>query len=241
MPEEANSPSPTWSRRIRKHVPAFIVAVLALIVGTLILVYVFGVGREHRNSSEPSTAPSAPAKTKPKNRADEIAGRGFWLESPDVFTPVPDDFDLYTVQLDPLEGDVEALTPRELVDDATQYTDETFFIVGRITNEIVRRSEHGLGREITIVGNDPSAVAVIGAPDDAISTCCHANGDVIFALVRLAAIGNVHFPGSPVARAAYVVTPNDVGAVMNDVSFPIDPKIVGSHAIRARAEAARRR
>jgi hypothetical protein len=214
--------------------------VIVAVIAAAILGTWAAVRSSDGNGPSSTGLPGPTPSPTPKNRADEIGAREFWIHPPEVFEPVPDTFDPEVVNLG-LEGiDVEAYTPRELADDAAQYRylqDHVFFIVGRVIDTAFRKSAFGLGREVFIVGRDNSAVAVIGAPNNAVSTCCYDRGQVVYAVVHLAALGDARI-GGRTRQAVYVVTTDDYAADISTVDFPITN--IGSRAIRTRAIESRR-
>ena len=186
----------------------------------------------------------------PKSRAEEVKTRDFWASPPQMYKDIPGTFADNTVSLDFSGSDVRAITPAELVETLPSYSilyeGEIFFIVGRVLESAIRPSAFGLGREIVLAGKTDAPVAVVGTPYDASDSSSYERGQVIYALVGVAALGDarVSRPGSELRRTVYLVTSNgDVnsldGPAITPVRFPIARGAIGSEAIRSRAVAVR--
>jgi hypothetical protein len=167
-----------------------------------------------------------------------------------MFADIPDTFDSESVSLDFSGSDVMAFAPAELIEELSTYSDlyegRVFFIVGRVLQSAVRPSAFGLGREIVLTAKSGGSVAVVGTPYNPTDSCCYRRGQVIYALVSPAALGDARIGhGNALRRAVYVVTSSgdETGLdspTITAVSFPIRRFEIGSDAIRSRATEVRR-
>jgi hypothetical protein len=231
--------------------PARLATTTAVIGGLIVAAVVAIVVIVSRDDSPPITAPTIPSAGRTggvsqspvapaKNRGDEIESRDFWLHEPEVYGPVPESFDTDVVNLNVFGSDVSAFLPGELADAVAQFDfyakDYTLFIVGKVIETAIHQSSFGLEREVVVVDDDGSTAAVIGAPSDAVDTCCFRPGDVVYALVRVAALGDARIAGTKVRRVVYVVLTRDYEASIETVSFPIHSASEISKEITSRAE-----
>jgi hypothetical protein len=249
--ENGHEPQKSVLDRVLRHPWWLGIGGLLALVGLVFLI-LFGFGVVG-GSDKPTPVtvvtvaghPVSPAKDA-KSRGDEIESREFWTHPPEMFAPVPKSFATDTVNISIYDnGDVAAYSPSDLADTALQYPDlvegRTFFIVGRVVDTAVRPSEFGLNRELIVVGANQTAAAVIGSPAGNLGIDEIGIGDVVYVVVRIAAVGDGRVAADRrVRRIVYVVTPDDSEPDVHKVDFPIGPTGIGSLSIRTLANASRR-
>jgi hypothetical protein len=143
----------------------------------------------------------------PDNAMEQIEQRSFWLAPPETL----DDADVeigYTTEV--LGGDVTAVTPRDLVEDPANYEGSSVYLVGKVVATQGFKVDEGyysgevshISQEYRIKGTAPGFDAYIGTDPENFAQI----GDVIYALGRLAAVGESRAFRGGSFRTAYFLT-----------------------------------
>jgi hypothetical protein len=120
-------------------------------------------------------------------------------------------------QADVSNGDVNAYTPRELAEDGPLYEGDALYVVGRVVAQRERKSDNGIDREFQILGKDPGYDAFVGGNALASSVDI---GVIVFALGRIAAVGETSIRRGRRVQTVYVLALSDPGD-LGDIG-PVD-------------------
>ncbi|MDQ4144924.1 MAG: hypothetical protein M3198_14535 [Actinomycetota bacterium] len=227
-----------WWRKLEHPAWAGGGVILATLVGIVSIALTRSSGDEEGGVFRPASAVPT-AATSPRNVLEQIEQSDVWLEPPTVFESadgsesgeagVP--WNVAAVQL----GDVIALTPEELVDDGLRYEGAPIYIVGRVSNRRSVPTGFGLEEELELLGRD-GTVAYVGSAGSLFG----AEGDLIFALGRLAALGRAQVGDGRAARAAYFLAMEPDGGGNYDIGLVRGLGLDLSPAIRDAARRATR-
>jgi hypothetical protein len=189
-----------WWQKLLEH-PAWAgVSGIAAVLGLLAL-FLAGGGDD----------PGMPTQldAPPETLSEHIERSDVWVDPPRMF----ESFD------DPLEvpgageravaavsrGDVVAKTPEELADDAFIYENVPIYLVGRVADVRGVPPELGIFNELELKAGDGS-VAYVGA-----GFFDGSEGDVVYALGRIAAIGRTRLSSGATEDATYFLAVNSGG------------------------------
>lgn len=175
---------PLWST-ISAH--PMVVAIVGGVIVLLIGAYVFGIGRSD-GSSSPAATPGTDST--PDNVMEEVAARPFWASAPRLYDDAAgqrssDDNNISEGSVS--EGDVVAVTPRDLIERASRYAGKSVYLVGKVAAQEDLNTKHGLTTEYHLRGDEPGFDAYIAQDDERVVRA--PNGGVVYALGRLAAAG----------------------------------------------------
>jgi hypothetical protein len=193
--------------------------IIAAVIAGLVLFYGFGIGdSDPSGPSGPSGATSRPTvEDSSDNAIEEVAVRSFWVAPPETFDGADEPTDQKaTVEL----GDVRAADPKYLIENAPDWAaeGEPVYLVGKIVAGQQPSSEHGIGYETRVRGVDRGFDVWVGTDDGPIG----AEGDVIYALGRVAARGETTTPSGRRVRTGYffALDTAEVGIVYLDNHGP---------------------
>ncbi len=171
-----------------------------------------------------------------KNRAEDAGGqadtatavcrRPFWAETPSLYGVS------FERHADPafsglsseLDGEVVAVSVEELVQEAVEYAGEPVFVVGRVARNDLIDADETIGREVRLMGQDPTYAVVVTA--DAILGEAR-EGEIVADNVFVAARGVGRFTGS--SRTV------DVAYALGFAPAPVDLDYRESRAIQRQA------
>lgn len=226
-----------WWRKLGHPAWAGVGVILATLIGIASIALTTSSGGDESGVIPASPVPTAAAS--PRNVLEQIEQSDVWVEPPTVFGSVDDPasgaagvpWDVAAVQL----GDVIALTPEELVDEGIRYEGAPIYIVGRVSNRRSLPTDFGLEEELELLGRD-GTVAYVGSAGSLFG----AEGDLIFALGRLAALGRAEVAAGRRARAAYFLAMEPGGGGNYDIGLVRGLGLDLSPAIRDAARRATR-
>lgn len=170
------------------------------VVGLILLVLTRGGGERLPISEGP-----------PRSLLEQIEQNDLWVEPPTIFDSADDTFSFpgetawSVAAVD--AGDVVALTPEELIDEAVRYEGVPIYIVGRVQDARTVADDFGVDQELQLVDADGSIAYVASRSPSG------AEGSIIFALGRVAAIGQTRIPSGATREAVYFLTVNPSSGV----------------------------
>lgn len=200
-----------WWQKILQH-PAWAgISGMAAVLGLLALFLAGG------DDSELPLQAEAP----PRSLQEHIERNDVWLGAPRVFESVDDPLTVSgageRAVAAVFRGDVVAKTPEELADDAFTYENVPIYLVGRVADARGVPPELGIFNELQLTAADGS-IAYVGVGFNEVS-----EGDVIYALGRIAAIGRTRLASGGADDAAYFLAV-DSGGISNYDLGEIDPE-----------------
>lgn len=150
----------------------------------------------------------------PSSVLEQIEDSSVWSEPPLLFETADDTlsfpgdtaWSVAAVE----SGDVIALTPEELADQAVRYQGVPVYVVGRVEDVRAVPDQFGMENEVRLTAADGS-VAYLGSGQFLAS-----EGDLIFALGRIAAVGQARLPSGAPLDVAYLLTLNPSSGVDYD-------------------------
>jgi hypothetical protein len=158
----------------------------------------------------------------PDNLLEQIEQSDVWAEPPQVFANSAEAMHIPGTIGWPVAGltgagNVIALTPEELADDAVTYDGIPLYLVGRVTDERALTGEFDLVNEFEIV--DPTgSVAYVGS-----GAFLDPEGEMMYALGRVAAVGETTLPSGRTTEAVYFLALNPATGVDFDTDvFELD-------------------
>ena len=166
--------------------------ITTIVGGFVVALILTGGGEESNPTDEPSVEQTPPPKP-PRDAVEEAARRPSWIEPPERFSEAlgklsyeGDGNGPYIGQVAALDltGDLQAFSPRELVDEAPGIQGLPVIVVGRVLSDSKQQSRFGAEREVRIGGRERSEV-LIGT--DGLGG--FERGEVVYATGRVAARG----------------------------------------------------